>query len=340
MSSPTSRKAYRKNPWERGGGLAWLTVLLAMIAVLGVALANRQDIYDWIRLRGYDPPPAVVKLADQNGMKDYTRHLFYLNRPQLLSSVTAFRQSCNRSENTIVLGCYRPGDDGIYIYDVQDPELAGVEQVTAAHEVLHAIYERLSDSERRSLDRQLKDFYENGLKDQRVRDEIKLYQKNEPDDVVNEMSCIFGTEVADLPDGLEAYYARYFEDRSAIVAYSQQYESEFTRRQAIIERYDSQLDDLKRRINAAKADIERMQAGLESRQAQLNAARDSGNTGAYNAGVPEYNRLVDEYNAAISNTKLLVNRYNSLVEARNEVARELASLAESLDTRLPRETTR
>ncbi|HEX5744123.1 MAG TPA: hypothetical protein VFX84_01590 [Candidatus Saccharimonadales bacterium] len=340
MSSPTNKKTDLKYSRERGGGLAWLSVLLAMIAVFGVAMANRQDIYDWIRLRGYDPPPAVVKLADQDGMKDYTRHLFYLNRPQILSTVTAFRQSCTQSENTIVLGCYHPGDDGIYIYDVQDPELAGVEQVTAAHEVLHAIYERLSDSERSSLDKQLEDFYEHGLKDQRVRDEIKLYQKNEPGEVVNEMSCIFGTEVAELPDGLEAYYSRYFEDRSAIVAYSRQYESEFTRREAAIKQYDSQLDSLKQRIDAAKADLQNRQAGLESKQAQLNAAKASGDTDAYNAGVPEYNRLVDEYNAGISSTKLLVARYNRIVEARNDVARELASLAEALDTRLPHETTR
>lgn len=341
MSSPTNKNFNLVvGTRQRGSGLVWLAVLLALVGVMGAALANRQTVYDWLRLRGYEPPASIVELADQDGMKDYTRHLFYLNRPQLVSDAAVFRQSCTQSENTIVLGCYHPGQDGIYLYDVQDPKLSGVEQVTAAHEVLHAIYERLGDEERRSLDRQLKDFYRNGLKDQRVKEEIKLYQKNEPNDVVNEMNCVFGTEVADLPAGLEAYYARYFKDRSVVVAYGQRYESEFSRRQAVIKQYDLQLGSLKAQIDTAKAQIDSEQAAINSRQAQLNAYRESGDVRAYNAGVAEYNRLVDQYNARISSTRVLVDRYNGLVSERNAVARELADLAKSLDTRLTPETTR
>ncbi len=158
MSSPTNKNLGPNSSATAAAAWRGWPYCLRIIAVLGVALANRQGIYDWLRLRGYDPPSAVVKLADQDGMKDYTRHLFYLNRPQLLSDVSSFRQACTQSENTIVLGCYHPGEDGIYIYDVQDPKLSGVEQVTAAHEVLHAVYERLSDSDRQSLDRQLQGF--------------------------------------------------------------------------------------------------------------------------------------------------------------------------------------
>jgi hypothetical protein len=343
MSSPTNKNPDQTSygsAWSRGSGLPWLIVTLVLVVVLGTALANRQGIYYWMRLRGYDAPPAIAKLADQDGMKSYTRHLFYLNRPQLVSDVKAFRQDCPENESTIVLGCYHPGEKGIYLYDVKDSQLAGVQQVTAAHEVLHAVYERLSASERSSLDRQLQAFYRNGLKDRRVKDEIKLYQKNEPHDVVNEMSCVFGTEVADLPKGLEAYYAKYFKDRSAVVAYGQQYQSEFTRRQEVIRQYDAQLDQLRVQIDADKADLDNKLSAINDQQARLNAYRKSGNTSAYNAGVPGYNRLVDQYNVEINSTKALVDRYNRIVQQRNAVARELADLAKSLDTRLTPESTR
>lgn len=339
MSSPTNKNPYT-NRRERGSGLAWLAVFLSLAVLMGAFLAGRQDIYDWIKLRGYTPPSAIVKLADQDTMNDYTRHLFYLNRPQLLSTVSSFRHYCPENKETIVLGCYHPDQDGIFLYDVQDPKLAGVQQVTAAHEVLHAVYARLSDADRQKLDKQLNDFYEHGLTDPRVKEEVRIYKQTEPNDVMDEMSCTFGTEVAELPPGLEAYYKRYFTNRSEIVAYEQKYEGEFTKRQTLIKQYDVQLESLRNQIDADKADLDGKLADINAEQARLDAYKSSGDTSAYNAGVPEYNRLVAEYNAEISTTKALVDRYNVLVRQRNAVARELADLANSLDTRLTPESTR
>lgn len=321
-----------KNP--RGSGRLWIYPVLLVWAVIIVAVAaNAQAIYDWWRLRGYTPPASVAQLADQDTMNGYTQHLFYLNRPRLLSDVGSFRKYCPENQDTIVLGCYHPGQNGIFIYDVQDPKLAGVQQVTAAHEVLHSVYARLSASDRRSLDSQLEDFYRHGLKDPRVIAEVKLYQKTEPNDVMDEMSCTFGTELAKLPPDLEAYYKRYFDDRAKIVAYEQQYESEFTRRQILIKQYDSQLTAMKASIDAAESDLNGKQAQLDSEEARLNRERSS-DVAAYNAGVPAYNRLVNAYNAEISSTRALIERYNALVAERNQVAGELASLDKALDTRL------
>jgi hypothetical protein len=312
---------------------ALLVVLLAWLAALGTAAANRQSILDWLRMRGYQPSPAIAQLAEQDGMKDYTRHMFYLNRPQLLSTVTAFRQHCPENKDTVVLGCYHSGQNGIFVYDVPDPTLAGVQQVTAAHEVLHAIYARLSDSDKNDLNRQLEDFYKHGLTDKRVLDEVKLYQKTEPHDVLDEMSCTFGTEVAKLPPGLEAYYARYFSNRAKIVAYEQQYESEFSKRQALIASYDAQLSALKSRIDAAESDLNSKLAAINAKQAELNSERSS-NVSAYNAGVPAYNGLVDAYNTELNSTRGLIDQYNGLVVTRNKVAGQLTALAKALDTRL------
>src|SRR5215475_3224989 len=131
----------------------WLSaVLLLLLLVSAEALySGRYAIQDWWRLRGYTPPSAVAQLATDDTMNTYTRHLFYLNKPQLPTTVNNFRKVCPEDLDTIVLGCYHPDQNGIYIYAVQDPTLAGIQQVTAAHEVLHSVYGRLSGSERKQL---------------------------------------------------------------------------------------------------------------------------------------------------------------------------------------------
>lgn len=345
MSSPVNNTNIPYNPYQPDAShgrlrrFSLLVVLLACLVALGVAAVNRQSIMDWLRMRGYTPSPAIVQLTEQDGMKDYTRHMFYLNRPQLLSTVTAFRQHCPENKDTVVLGCYHSGQNGIFVYDVPDPTLAGVQQVTAAHEVLHAIYARLSDSDKRDLNNQLENFYKHGLTDKRVLDEIKLYQKTEPHDVLDEMSCTFGTEVAKLPPKLEAYYARYFSNRAKIVAYEQQYESEFTERQALIARYDAQLSTLKARIDADESDLNAKLSSINAKQAELNNERQS-DIRAYNAGVPAYNSLVDAYNDELGDARGLINQYNDLVTTRNKVAGQLTALAKALDTRLTPAATR
>lgn len=349
MPSPTnSTQTYVPPPYptppptvppRRGRKLAAALVLVFVLLAAAATRVNPQAVGDWWKLRGYTPPSDVVKLADQDTMNSYTKHLFYLNRPQLLPTVTSFREHCPENKDTIVLGCYHSGQNGIFVYNVQDPTLAGIQQVTAAHEVLHAVYARLSASERRSLDSQLEDFYKHGLKDQRVIDEVKLYQKTEPNDVMDEMSCTFGTELSSLPSGLEAYYRRYFTDRQAIVAYERQYESEFTRRESLIKHYDAQLASLKKQIDSAESDLQAKQARINAEQTQL-LSEQSSDVNAYNAGVPAYNQLVDAYNAEISSTQALINSYNGLVDTRNRVAGQLAELDKAIDTRLTPAATR
>ncbi len=307
---------------------------LAACLVLVLLTINMQRITDWWRLRGYQPPSSVQQLADQDTMTDYTRHMFYLNRPQLLPSVSSFRKHCPENETTIVLGCYHPGQNGIFVYQVNDPALQGVSQVTAAHEVLHAIYARLSKNDRNQLNSLLNNYYKNGLQDERVKSEIKLYQQTEPKDVLDEMSCTFGTEVADLPAPLENYYRKYFSDRSKIVAYEQQYEAAFTARQSKIKQYDQQLAAIKQQIDSLQSTLTSEKSQLNDAQNQLKAMLASGQTEEYNATVPAYNNRVNQYNDGVADLKQRISQYNQLVQTRNEVASELTTLDKALDTRL------
>ncbi|HET7059979.1 MAG TPA: hypothetical protein VFH99_01520 [Candidatus Saccharimonadales bacterium] len=321
-------------PASRKGRLLAASGLVLGIAAVGLLVTNRQSISDWWRLRGYQPPAAVQQLASQTTMTPYARHLFYLNKPEVLSAVDSFRQHCPENEDTIVLGCYHPVENGIYIYNVKDPELQGVSQVTAAHEDLHAIYGRLSGTEKRRVNGLLEDYYQHGLTDQRVKDEIKLYQKDEPTAVLDEMHSTFGTEVAGLPPALETYYKQYFTNRAAIVNYSRQYEQAFSARQGKISQDDQQLAAMKTQIDAQQSALQAQQDQLSAAQSQLKALLAAGQTGEYNARIPAYNAQVNDYNSGVAALKSLINQYNQLVAARNAIASELTTLDKALDTRL------
>jgi hypothetical protein len=310
-----------------------LLVLVVVLAALVLAAFNRQAIQDWWKLRGYQSPSAVVQLADQDTMNSYTQHLFYLNKPQLPTTVASFRQDCPENKDTIVLGCYHPGQNGIFIYNVQDPALAGIQQVTAAHEVLHAVYARLSSRDRSQLDNELEAFYKHGLTDPVVMAEVKLYQQTEPTDVMDEMSCTFGTEVANLPATLTAYYNRFFTNRVAIVAYEQRYEGAFISRQSTIANDDQQLAAMKQQINAQQAALGSQLTQINSNRTNLNSLLSSGQAAAYNAAVPGFNNEIDTYNAAVNSLRTTINSYNQLVASRNLIAGQLTTLDSAIDTR-------
>ena len=301
--------------------------MAAVIAVPILLIWQKNNVYDAWRLHNYQPPQSIVNLANDDSFKPYTRHLFYVNHPQLISSVAGFRENCPENMQTIVLGCYHPNQRGIYIYDVQDPALAGVQQVTAAHEVLHSVYARLSTEDRNSLNAELEDYYKNGLTDPRVLAEVKLYQQTEPNDVMDEMSCTFGTEIANLPPSLEAYYAKYFTNRQAIVTFEQSYEGEFTSRQNQINADDQRLAQMKQQIQAEEDQLSSQLNSIKSNRSRVESSNDE-------TQINEFNAQVNAYNSGVSRLKADINEYNNLVQSRNAIAADLASLQSALDTRL------
>lgn len=313
---------------------------VSLIAVPVVGLWQWQNIFDWTRLRDYTPPPAIASLAEADSMNDKARRIFYVNRPEMIADTANFRKNCSSNEQTIVLGCYQSGQNGIYIFDVTDERLGGIEEVTAAHEMLHAAYDRLGSQDKDYVDGLIQDFYDNGLSDERVKNTIDSYKKTEPNELLNEMHSIFGTEIASLPAPLENYYKRYFNNRAAVVAFSQRYESEFTSRAERAKQYETQINELQRKIEAEEANLKTQLAGIEAEQARLDSFRDSDQFEAYNGGVAGYNAQVQAYNNGIARYKRDVDRYNSLIAQYNDIAGELRQLYGAIDTRLQTQTTR
>jgi hypothetical protein len=309
-------------------------VLVGAIAAGVLLLWRHEQVADWFVLRNYKAPASIGQLASDDTMTGAAQHYFYINRPSL-EARDSFNQHCkNETEQTVVLGCYHGNRQGIYLYTVTDSRLHGVEQTTAAHEMLHQAYDRLSAKDRNRINGLLEDYYKHALHDDMVKSQIDAYKKAEPDALDDEMHSLFGTEIATLPQPLESYYKQYFKGRSKVVAFNASYQSEFTRRQAQVAQYDQQLTVLKTQITAKEKDLDVRQAAIKQKKAQLDREAATNQIDLYNTDVNAYNTMAQAYNQQLADTRALIDRYNGLIEQRNAVAIQEQQLRQALDSRL------
>lgn len=307
---------------------SWLSFVLIVAAAL-LLYTNAQRLQDWWALRDYQPPLEVAQFASDTTMTSYATRVYYVNRPLLYGKQEATKYCPEATEQSFVLGCYVSDQQGIFLLTVDNDELAGIEQVTAAHEMLHAAYDRLSDGDRARINRALQAYYDT-LPAGTLKETVDAYLKTEPQNVVNEMHSIFATQARTLPADLETYYAQYFTKRSAIVDYYDSYEAAFQKRRDQVAQYDQQLNIWKPQIDELQATINAQSSELLTRQTAMNRDRASGNIQGYNSQVDGYNAFVARYNATIRRAEQLIADYNALIETRNAVALEERALSESL----------
>ncbi len=311
-------------------GLGTLSFIVAAIVSIILVISQRQAIYDWARLRNYVPPAEITALANTTTMNDTGKHLFYVNRPALQNKQT-FNQSCTDSEQSIVLGCYVQ-NRGIYLYDVTDERLKGVEEVTAAHEMLHAAYDRLSDSERMRIDQLTKQVYES-TPNERIKKTVKAYDEKDSSVVPNELHSIIGTEIREIPKELEQYYKKYFNNRLAIVSLSENYEKEFEKRETLASQYKQQLESLRARVDSSNKDLAIRADQLSSEFKQLERSRSTQDASQFNVAARSYNLKVSTYNADVETVSKLIDEHNTILESYNSVVLEENELLKAIDSR-------
>lgn len=318
---------------KKFGSVLITLVSLVVFAASIFFILRQDDVIDWWLLREYEPPAEIAMLAENTTMTELGERYFFVYQPTLLDRDT-FRQSCTVAEKSIVLGCY-VSRQGIYIYDVSDEQLSGIREVTAAHEMLHVAYERLSASERERIDELNLAVYDQ-LDDERIRRTIQAYRDRDPKIVANELHSILPTEVRNLDNPeLEEYYAQYFEDRLAVVSFSEQYASVFIEARERVEQLDGQLKQQRSEIELLQSTLDSQAASLEAERSRLNQLFEAEDFAAYNAGVDSFNANVQSYNQAINRLQLLITEYNALVNERNAAVVSYESLTTSIDTRPP-----
>jgi len=216
-----------------------LGIIFLAVAASVLLLLNKQQVIDNVRAWQFTPSARIVDIRSTLKLTPLGKLYFDSSQPSV-EAADGFNQNCPQSEpNNPVVGCY--SNQLIYVYDVKDDRLDGIEETTAAHELLHAAYERMSDSERIEIDTALEKAYKS-IKTKELEARMDYYKKNEPGEEYNELHSILGTEFTQIGSALEAHYAKYFEDRGAVLGQYQNY-------QAVFVQTTKKLDTLAAAIN-------------------------------------------------------------------------------------------
>lgn len=294
-------------------------LLLSVLLLAGAAyvFVHRQALLDTFMVWQYEPSPAIVSITDRASFDEQGTFLFYASHPELLSR-DSFNAACrsNGSERTAILGCYSA--NRIYLYDINNQKLDGVKEVTAAHEMLHAAYQRLPRIEKDRVNQLLKS-QELGTHQARVDELMAEYAKTEPGEEFNELHSIIGSEVRTLSPELEAYYAQYFEDRSALVTLAEKYQTVFNELRA---RQDGLANELNRLADTIETTSSVYKRNLQVLENDIEAFNRDASSGQMSR--PSY----ESGRAALESRQVALRReYNAIQAMLDEYEQKRAELA-------------
>ncbi len=257
---------------NRRSSILGLSVIALLVAAAIVVWMQRTYIRDYLLVQQYRPTSQIESIASRATMTDRGVFLFYASQPEV-DDADVFNQRCQRKETgSAILGCYSSGR--IFIYNVTDSQLDGIREVTAAHEMLHAAWERMSDRERVRLGELLEVEY-GRVKTPELDERMAYYERAQPGERANELHSIIGTEAQNISDELEDHYRTYFTERKDVVALHAGYSTVFESLKRSSEELYAKLEQLLVRINAEVASYNAAINTLNTELSALNTASQS-----------------------------------------------------------------
>lgn len=307
---------------------------LVVIAAGVWALTNQQRISDQFTVWQFEPSSSLRAYVTSADMTDEGKFLFYASQPEIQEN-PEFNDTCsNVEENFGVLGCYFPSSKSIFLFDVTDERLAGIEEVVAAHEMLHAAWDRLSASERSRLTPLLEAEAARMKDDPEFATTLEFYAKTEPGERSNELHSIIGTEFTDLSPELEAHYATYFADRATVVALHEKSNAVFTEQLDASKKLVEQLDALRGTIDADYATYNSGYDSLNSNIDSFNSRADRGDFATLDQFNRERNELINRQaglNALYDTIEANVAAYDGLVVQLEDLNATISELNKSIN---------
>ena len=317
---------------NRAGSLIAFILSGLFIAAAGWIFFNRQYALDQLSVWSYTPSSAVQAIDQKVKLTSKGQFIFYATKPAVETQAT-FNKECPRQEaGSPILGCYT-NDDHIYIYNLTNQKLAGIEEVTATHEMLHAVWYRTSAADKATLETELRAAYAK-INDADIKQRMEYYQRTEPGEFANELHSILGTEVSSLGEPLESYYSKYF-DRSAVLALHAQYKAVYT---ALYNRADtlySQMDSLASSIQTRSAAYESAVKQYISDVNSFNAKATSGGFSSQSQFNTTRAELVARSSALDAERQSIntdIATYNNYYNEYQDIAKQIEVLNQSLDS--------
>lgn len=307
-----------------------IAVVLLCAGTLGVIF--RQEIQDTIEGFSYTPTQEMAQIGSDLQLTPAAVRIFHATNPTI-ADAELFNASCQRKEvSSPIVGCYT-SHDAIFIYDVSNEKLRGIKQVTAAHELLHAVWARMSAGERERMGALLQEVYSNRA-DEDLKRRMAYYERAQKGHEVNELHSILGTELGDLGDELEAHYAAYFDRPSVLKLYSG-YHEQYKTLEARTQTLQKELDGLAQSITARSDAYERSVNDIEASVGAFNGRARSGDFSSQTQFTRERAQLVARVTALETERTAInadIERYNELYAEYRGTLGELRTLNSSVDS--------
>ena len=308
--------------------------LCIIVCVVAAAILNRQYIIDKYNAWEFKPSPEIAQIANDVGLNENGRFYYFASRPEL-DFAKEFNGECrSREQGNAILGCYK--NQRIYIYNVNDERLNGLKEVTAAHEMLHAAYERLPESDKKAVNTLLEKEYRKNS-DSEFSKRMDYYKRNQPGEEYNELHSIIGTEFADISPQLEDYYKRYFNNRSQVVALHSKYSDKFKELKRGSASLRKELENLSININNASLKYNKDISNLNSEINNFNSRAKNGDFSSQEDFLNERRYLIKS-TRKLEQDRANINRYIGQYESKrieyNKLVDESNSMYKAMDSTL------
>lgn len=308
-------------------GLSLVFVALAVIA--GFVILNFGSLKDQLLAATYQEPAEISQIENALQLTDNGTKIFRASQPAL-ENQAEFNEHCDSHNAEVsVLGCYT--NSRIYLYRAEQSELKGVQEATAAHELLHAVWARMSGDEKNEIGAELTNYYQQH-QDQFGK-EMSLYDETQR---LDELHSRVGTEATNLPTKLKDHYAQYFQDQEHVTSFYKTYNAQFKALKNQADQLLAEIQNLETEINkqtteyntrtaelqvkitefntcAQTADCFKSQAVFNARRQELLAEQQALEQlyNQINQETAVYNEKVTAYNNNVFHTKTLQNSINS-----------------------------
>jgi len=243
---------------------------------------NQDMLLDWLNVKLQASSPDIERLATATAMTRSAQRIFYRQDPTI-EQRREFLKTCSKVPvKGVMMGCYsRRGSVGkIAIQVVTEPRLQGMMEVTAAHEMLHAAYDKFSQSERDRLTPLLESAVTR-VKDERLLKVLNQYKADDRERYLNELHSHLGTEISNLGEPeLEKYYQKYFTNRQQTVSFAV--------------KAGSTLRVIDERAEVLKPEIDRLEIDFKARRAELDSTENQSKSSS---------KRLEEQSSALNQTR-------------------------------------